>query len=79
VLASEVLIWEQGGRLYARLATNLGRDRFLARLHRLGLEGRVQAVEAWPDATRLEGGNAFIILWMPGTDRGQVLDALIRF
>jgi hypothetical protein len=75
-IAREVTTWEEAGWLCSRVATNADMDRFRARLRERGLEDYVQAVEGHFDRTRVNGGNAFLILWRPGTTRADVSPGL---
>lgn len=61
-LTSEIWNWEEGGRVYSRFTTNVGRQRFLARLRRLGLFDSVESIHAY-FGDRAHGGSGYEVLW----------------
>ena len=61
-LASEILNWQEGDRVYSRLTTNVGRKKFHARLLALGLLDSAESIHAY-FGDRADGGNGYEVLW----------------
>lgn len=61
-LASVIWTWQEGGRLYSRLTTNVPAKRLLAKLAALDLLDGVDTVHAFL-ADRAAGGNGYEVLW----------------
>ena len=61
-LASVIWTWQEDGRLYSRLTTNVPAKRLLAKLATLCLLDGVEAVHAF-SADRAQGGNGYEVLW----------------
>jgi len=61
-LASEILTWEQGNRLYSRVTTNAPSSKMIGRLVALDLLKLAETVHAY-FGDRAEGGNGYEVLW----------------
>ena len=61
-LASVIWNWQEDGRVYPRLTTNVGRARLLARLRGLGMLDLVETIHAY-FGDRVDGGNGYEVLW----------------
>jgi hypothetical protein len=61
-LASVIWNWQEDGRVYSRLTTNVGRARLLARLRGLGMLDLVETIHAY-FGDRVDGGNGYEVLW----------------
>jgi hypothetical protein len=61
-LVSVIWTWQEGGRLYTRLTTNVPAKRLLAKLAALDLLRDAETVHAYL-ADRADGGNGYEVLW----------------
>jgi len=61
-LASEILTWEQGNRLYSRVTTNVRPSKLIGRLVALNLLEFAETVHAY-FGDRAEGGNGYEVQW----------------
>lgn len=61
-LASVILNWQEGDRVYSRLTTNVGRKKLIARLSAVGMLGIVESIHAY-FGDRADGGNGYEVLW----------------
>jgi hypothetical protein len=73
-----VWVWEQDGRVWARLETNAREDRLREKLRRLGEEDLVDHVERHEDLLRLNGGSYMLVRCRSGVCREQALAVLER-
>jgi len=61
-LASVIWNWQEDGRVYSRLTTNVGRARLLARLRGLGMLDLIETIHAY-FGDRVDGGSGYEVLW----------------
>ena len=61
-LASVIWNWQENGRVYSRLTTNVGRARLLARLRLLNMLELAETIHAY-FGDRVDGGNGYEVLW----------------
>jgi len=61
-LASEILTWEQGNRLFSRVTTNAPTSKMIGRLAALDLLELAETVHAY-FGDRADGGNGYEVLW----------------
>ena len=70
-LASVILNWQEGDRVYSRLTTNVGRKKMIARLSAIGMLGMVETIHAY-FGDRVDGGNGYELLWKPHVRFGDL-------
>lgn len=63
-MASVILNWQEGNRVYSRFTTNVGRKKLLARLSAVGMLDMVETIHAY-FGDRADGGNGYEVLWKP--------------
>ena len=76
-LASVILTWQDGSRIYSRLTTNVGRGRLLARLKALGMLESVDTIHAF-FADRAVGGSGYELLWKENVRWDELGKLLIK-
>ena len=59
---SVIWTWQEGGRIYSRLTTNVPAKRLLAKLSALELLDDAETVHAY-FGDRADGGNGYEVLW----------------
>ena len=70
-LVSEIWTWNQNGRLYSRLTTNVPSKRLLSKLTAVGLLEFAETIHAYFD-DRVYGGNGYEILWKECTQMNDL-------
>ena len=61
-MVSVILIWQEEGRIYSRLTTNVRRERLVAKLSALGLLDAIEALQAF-FGDRADGGSGYEVRW----------------
>jgi hypothetical protein len=61
-LVSVIWTWQESGRMYTRLTTNVSAKRLLAKLAVVELLANVETIHAYL-ADRADGGNGYEVLW----------------
>lgn len=75
-VASEIWIWEQDGRLHARLRTNATERAVRERLVELGLCELLESFERHTDVTHMRGGTHVMLRWREGVTAGDIREQL---
>ena len=61
-LVSVIWTWQESGRMYTRLTTNVSAKRLVAKLDAVKLLANVETIHAYL-ADRADGGNGYEVLW----------------